>query len=537
MTLSKVEKLLKQIVSEKFKDEENIFSISEPPPHIKDDLSTSFAIAVSKRKKIPIDEVLNEIKNLFEKNNLEVNIQKPFINIKLPIKIYEEYLNELNSNNFLFYQEKYQNIKVIIEFVSANPTGPLHLASASGAALGDSLSRILKETGYQIFKEYYVNDTGKQIELLGKSLMARYRGEPPPPDGYQGEYLIEMAEYLKKNLREKADEWNKNNNYMEFASFAKEYIIKQQKEDLEKFDLIFDNWFYESELHKDNLPEKILEILEEKGAVEEKDGAKWLKTDNSEDKERVLVKSNGQKTYFLNDLAYHWTKYERSFNWIIDIWGADHHGYIPRMKAGIKLLGLDESKFTVIIHQLVSIKKGNEIIKMSKRQGKFHTLRELIEETSKDAVRFFFTTRSPNTHLVFDIELAKKQSQENPLYYVQYAHARINSIIENAKNYINIETLNSFGDYTPNDDERKILKKLFYFEKTIHQCIKDLSPHHITIYLIELAKEFHSYYEKHKIINPEDKNTTKARIFLIKGIKKILQKGLNLIGVSAPEKM
>jgi arginyl-tRNA synthetase len=260
--------------------------------------------------------------------------------------------------------------------------------------------------------------------------------------------------------------------------------------------------------------------------------------ENSEDKERVLVKSNGLKTYFLNDLAYHLTKYERGFDWIIDIWGADHHGYIPRMKAGIKMLGLDEKKFTVLIHQLVSIKKGDEILKMSKRAGTFYTLRRLVEETSKDAVRFFFTTRSPNTHLVFDIELAKKQSNENPLYYVQYAHARISSIMENSKNKnFNPEEINSFGDYEPTPDDKKVIKKIFWFEKILNQCVKDLSPHHITTYLIELAGEFHSYYERNKIIDETNENSTRARLFILKGIKSSIKKGLELIGVSAPERM
>ncbi|HPO94781.1 MAG TPA: arginine--tRNA ligase [Elusimicrobiales bacterium] len=534
MTPSEIESKIKELLRKDFSKDADLFSLTQPPAHIEADASTNFAIIISKKNKLKPEEVYSKISNILSEHGFKTETASGFINIFFPPKIYRDYINEINSGEKIFAKDYNKSKKTIIEFVSANPTGPLHLASASAASMGDSLSSIMKELGYPVFKEYYVNNVGNQIEMLGKSLMARYLGQDVCEEGYHGDYLIEIA----KKLPTEAKEWAEKNEILNFAKFAVNEIIKTQKEDMKLFGVDFDNWFYESELHEKNLPDLVLEKLIEKKAVEEKDGAKWLKMENSEDKERVLVKSNGLKTYFLNDLAYHLTKYERGFEWIIDIWGADHHGYIPRMKAGIKMLGLDEKKFTVLIHQLVSIKKGDEILKMSKRAGTFYTLRRLVEETSKDAVRFFFTTRSPNTHLVFDIELAKKQSNENPLYYVQYAHARISSIMENSKNKnFNPEEINSFGDYEPTPDDKKVIKKIFWFEKILNQCVKDLSPHHITTYLIELAGEFHSYYEKNKIIDETNENSTKARLFILKGIKSSIKKGLELIGVSAPERM
>ncbi len=534
MTIIALEKRIKKIFEKKFGEDTNMFSFSLPPPHLNFDLSSNFALIVAKKHKRNINDVFNDVKDLLKELKIDVELVNGFLNFRLPENIYQEYINLIISNETPFVKDENKKFKVIIEFVSANPTGPLHLASGVGASLGDSLARIMKECGFNVFTEYYVNDCGRQVELLGKSLMARYLGEEVGEDGYHGEYLFEIA----RKLPPEAKNWVEEDDIESFSRFAINEIITQQKKDLESFGVVFDNWFYESELHKNMLPDKILKILEEKNAVEIKEAAKWLKMEGTDDKERVLVKSNGAKTYFLNDLAYHWTKYERGFNWIIDIWGADHHGYIPRMKTGLKLMGFDERTFTVIIHQLVSIKRGNEVLKMSKRAGNFHTLRDLITETSKDAVRFFFTMRSPNTHLVFDVDLAKKQSNENPLYYVSYAHARCFSIIENA-NKLGIELNNGYilGEYNLTEDDRKILRKIFWFEKILFQCIKELTPHHITLYLIELAKEFHYYYERNRVIVPQDLKTTTARLFIISGVKEIIRKGLSLIGVSAPCKM
>jgi len=530
MIPSEIEEKIKEIIKKDFEKDINLFSITPPPHYVEEDASTNFGIIESKKNMLAIDEVYSKINKLLGENNFKTKILSGFINIEFPPGIYENYINRLLKEKKIFEKKENKCKKVIIEFVSANPTGPLHLASASGASLGDSLSNIMKELGYSVHKEYYVNNVGNQIEMLGLSLMARYNGNEPPENGYHGDYLMEIA----RKLPPEAKKWD----VKDFSNFAIKEIISDQKEDLNLFGVIFDRWFYESELYEKKLPDLILNELIKKERVEEKEGAKWLKMDNADDKERVLVKSNGAKTYFLNDLAYHKNKYERGFDWIIDIWGADHHGYIPRMKEGIKALGLDETKFQVLIHQLVSVKKGEEILKMSKRSGRFYTLRHLIEEASKDAVRFFFTMRNPNTHLIFDMDLAKKQSSENPLYYVQYAHARISSIIENARlKGFETNTIEGFGKYDITKDDRKILKKIFWFEKILNQSLKELSPHHITTYLIELAGEFHSYYERNRIIDETKTQETKARLFILKGVKETIRKGLEIIGVSAPEKM
>lgn len=533
MTPTKLHEKLKEIISKLYHGYEDLFNISPPPPHINYDLSTNFAIILSKKTSKPINEIAKELIETFSKHGFNSELISGFINIEIPTEIYASYIKNILTQPTPFKKNLNSKENINIEFVSANPTGPLHLASAVGACLGDSLANIFKELGYSVTKEYYVNDCGRQVKLLGESLLARYRNLPPPEDGYHGEYLIELVKFLPPQ----AKEWDEKNNIEKFSEFAISKIIEMHKEDLKKLGVEFDVWFFESELHKRNLTQKIIEILKEKDALEEKDNALWLKTGDETDKERVLKKSDGSNTYFLNDLAYHWTKYERGFTRIIDIWGADHHGYIPRMKAGIKLLGLDEKKFNVIIHQLVLIKKGNEIVKMSKRAGTFYTLRQLIEETSKDAVRFFFTMRNPNTHVIFDIELAKKQANENPLYYVQYAHARISSIIKNAK-LKNIPTeKENFDDYILSDDDKKLLRKIFWFEKVLEQAEKDLSPHHITVYLIELAKEFHSYYERNKVIDETDHVKSSTRIFILKGVKQILNKALSLIGIKAADEM
>jgi len=534
MTLSELESLMRKTISKNFPEDAHLFSITEPPSHIKADASTNFAIIVAKKNGIKIADVYKKISDNFDTLGISTELAGGFINIYFGKNIYANYISGILSSSSPFIKNENTDKKVIIEFVSANPTGPLHLASAISASLGDSISSIMKELGYTVFKEYYVNDAGNQVEMLGRSLLSRYTNTPLPEDGYHGEYLIEIA----KKLPDVAAEWAKNNDIKKFSDFALKEILEQQKKDLEDFGLTFDNWFFESELHKKGISDETLKLLEDRGAVEYRDGAKWLKSaDNLIDKENVLVKSNGLKTYFLNDLAYHRTKYERGFNWIIDIWGADHHGHISRMKSGVKMLGFDETKFTVILHQLISIKRGSEILKMSKRSGTFYTLREMMEETSKDAIRFFFTMRSPDTHIIFDIDLAKKQTSENPLYYVQYAHSRINSVIENAKAKGFDTDISELSKYELSDDDRIIFKKLFWFEKSLNQCVKDLSPHHLTTYLIELAKEFHSYYERNRVIDETNPDTTLARITILKAIKFTIKKGLDLLGVSAPERM
>lgn len=532
MMINYLEEKIKKILLNKFTENEvELFSLTKAPAHVKADFSTNFALILAKKLKKTPEELAKDLVDLLLEHKIEAFSIGGFVNIKIDNNLLFDFVSRFLSDEYYFINPKNQEKKVIIEFVSANPTGPLHLASGSAATLGDSLSNIMKICGYKVHKEYYVNDTGNQIKMLGLSLKARFLNQPVPENGYNGLYLKEIAEQLPDEAKDWEDE--------RFSQFAIEKILSEQKKDLEDFGVVFDRWFRESELHQRKLPELVLKKLKDAQMVYEKDGALWfgVKNSNEDDKDRVLVKSDGSNTYFLNDIAYHLDKYERGFNWIIDIWGADHHGYIPRMKAAIEALGKDKETFTVLIHQLVSIKKGQKLLKMSKRAGELITLRELFEDIGVDAARFFFSSRCPNTHLIFDLELARKKSNENPVYYVQYVHARINAIFENAiEKGINIDEKINYN-YQLNEEEKNLLIKVLWLERVLATCIKDLSCHHLNTYLIELSGLFHSFYDKYKVIDLNNLEQTKTRLFIIKAVQKAIKIGLNLLGVSAPLKM
>ncbi|MBI4655373.1 MAG: arginine--tRNA ligase [Elusimicrobia bacterium] len=548
------EELLKKKIAITFgigQEEIKKFSFSSPPAHLNCDVSISWPISAAKFLKKPPIEIAEKIASLLT-GEFAVNasvLPPGFVNVEFPCEFLANSAKEMISTQDYFVDAKNKAEKVNIEFVSANPTGPLHLASGRAATLGDSLARIMKFLGYDVSTEYYVNDAGRQVELLGLSLKARYSAAEPPENGYKGEYLKEIAAKIPSGS-EISDAG--------FSKLAVDEILQQHKKALRDFGVKFDRWFFESELLSGDKLNKALELLKSRGMVLEKDGAVWFGSSceqaDADDKDRVLVKSGGKPTYFLSDIAYHMDKFDRGFTRLIDIWGADHHGYVPRMKSAIQAIGKKNESFTVIIHQLVYLKRGEQIVKMSKREGEFVTLKELLDEAGKDACRFFFATRSPNTHFNFDIDLAKKQSQENPVYYVQYVHARICSIFRNAagagrhcpqsvpralgaaeKNISAEKT--DFPEVALNPEERKILAKLIWFEKILKNCVQELSPHSLTSYLAELAGLFHSFYDKHKVLDATDMETTEFRIFLLKGVKFVISKGLDLLGVSAPEKM
>jgi len=423
---------------------------------------------------------------------------------------------------------------ILLEFVSANPTGPVHVASARAATLGDSLSRILSRRGHRVRTEYYVNDVGRQVELLGLSVKARYeeaRGRPGafPEQGYHGEYIKELAAQAPPE----AERWTAQ----EFSNFSVERMLAAHKRDMEEvFHVRFDRWFRESELHAADALGKTLEKLRGLKHVYEKDGATWLgssETESGDDKDRVLVRADGRPTYFLADIAYHEDKLARGFSELIDIWGADHHGYVPRMKAAIEALGHPPGAFHAIIHQLVHLCRGKEAVKMSKRSGEFVTLRDLVEEAGLDATRFFFALRSPNAHMNFDIELAKKQSQENPVYYAQYVHARIRSIFREAEK----SSLKPRPGPTPEPTARALLVKLAWFPEALAACERELSPHPLAGYLMELSGLFHPFYEQCRVADPAAPEISAARLALCEGVARVIGDGLGLLGVSAPEKM
>ncbi|MHB0995301.1 MAG: arginine--tRNA ligase [Elusimicrobiales bacterium] len=506
------------------------FALAAPPPHIKADASIAWPIAGAKLLKKPPLKVAEELKAALA-GAVDAEVVPPgFVNVKLGNAFLFAALKDLERPGSL-HRPEYAGEKINLEFVSANPTGPMHLASGRGATLGDSLARILKELGADVATEFYVNNVGRQVEKLGLSLKARFEDQEPPADGYQGDYLKDLAAALP----ETASGWSN----AQFSEYAVTEMLKLHKADMQAFGVHFDRWFLESELHQAGGPAKALATLKEKGMAYEKEGAVWFGAASeleSDDKDRVLVKADGRNTYFLNDIAYHLNKFSRGFGRLIDIWGADHHGYVPRMEAAVKALG--SGAFKVIIHQQVSLLRGKEVVKMSKRAGDFIPLKELVDDVGADACRFFFASRGPNTHLNFDVELAKKKSNENPVYYVQYVHARIASIFDNAAGK-GVDPAAGFDEAKVqiNPEERALMLKLLWMEKTLADCARDNSPHHLTTYLTELAALFHSFYDQHKVLDPENKETTAYRLFLLKAVKSMISRGLALLGVSAPERM
>lgn len=508
------------------------FCLAAPPPHIKADASIAWPIAGAKLLKKPPLKIAEELKAALGAELDPQTVPPGFVNLKFSTGFLFAALREIEKPG-CFSRPEFAGEKINLEFVSANPTGPMHLASGRGATLGDSLARIWKELGAEVSTEFYVNDAGRQVELLGRSLQARLEDQEPPQDGYQGDYLKDMAAALPPE----ASGWS----HKQFSDYAVSEMLKLHEADMRAFGVEFDRWFRETELHKSGAPEKTLAALKARGMTYEKDGATWLGTSSvmdSDDKDRVLVKSDGRNTYFLNDIAYHLDKFDRGFTRVIDIWGADHHGHVPRMEAAVEALGREKSDFRVIIHQQVSLLRGAEIVKMSKRAGDFISLKELVDDVGSDACRFFFASRGPNTHLNFDVDLAKKRSNDNPVYYVQYVHARICSIFDNAAAK-GVDPAAGFDEAKVqiNPEERALMLKLLWLEKTLADCARDNSPHHLTTYLMELAASFHSFYDQHKVLVPEDKEVSAFRLYLLRAVKGVIAKGLGLLGVSAPERM
>ena len=432
--------------------------------------------------------------------------------------------------------------RVQVEFVSANPTGLLHMGNARGGALGDTLAAVLNEAGYVCDKEYYINDAGNQVENLGKSVEARYfellgRDDYQiPEDGYHGKDIIATAQRLLDEKGESLVDLSE----AERRELMKNYALKEKvagiRGSLENFGVVFDNWFSEQSLHDAGSVHEVVDILREQGVVDEKDGAQWLRaTDWGEEKDEVLVRSNGTPTYFAADIAYHRDKFERGYKRLINIWGADHHGHVARLKGAMTALGYDGDDITVILMQLVRLYRGGEIVKMSKRSGKYVTLDELIEEVGKEAARFFFIMRSPDSALDFDLDLAKAESSDNPVYYVQYAHARICSILSVA------------GGKTPQaadvdlsllteENERVLIRKLAEWPQEVADAARELAPYHLAYYAKELANAFHSFYNSCKVLT-DDAALRDARLALVDCTRITLRNVLTLLGLSAPERM
>lgn len=458
--------------------------------------------------------------------NIYLNDEYVFSGIENVLKADKDY-GKLNIGN---------NEKIDIEFVSANPTGILHLGTARGAAYGANLANIMSFAGYNVTKEYYINDAGNQINSLGLSLKERYKGlcgleENMPEDGYYGNEIIDIA----KNIKDKYSDKKLDEDIEYFKKVAVDYLLGIIKKDLSDFKVTFDVWTSEKDIRAKGRIEESIKILDEKGLVYKKDDALFLKTTNyGDDKDRVLVKTDGSYTYLVPDIAYHLDKFDRGFDYLVDVFGADHHSYVSRLKASIEALGYDKDKLEVRLLQMVRLLRDGEVVKMSKRTGGNITIRELVDEIGSDAARYFFASRSLDGQMDFDINLALKKSNENPFFYVGYAHARICSIINEA----NLKKINFATTYEKiyDDDSKALLLKVYDFSSVVEVSSGKKEPHLITNYVYELASMFHNYYGKHRILT-EDIASSSQRLSLIKAVAITINNALNLIGVEAPNKM
>jgi arginyl-tRNA synthetase len=432
--------------------------------------------------------------------------------------------------------------KVQLEFVSVNPTGPLHVGHGRGAVLGSTLANVLTVSGYAVEKEFYTNDMGNQIDNFGRSLYARYRQcldqeAAMPPDGYYGNYMIDLAKEIIQEQGDKFLSLPEGEAVSQLAEFGVARMLQGIKQDLELLNVVFDSWFSEKSLYQGGQYDRAMELLQRGRYIAKKENATWFESSSlGEDKDNVLVRSDGSPTYFASDVAYHYNKFlERKFDRVIDIWGADHQGHVPRMKAVLKALGQDPEQLKVIICQLVTLRRGEEIVKVSKRSGDIITLQEVVDEVGLDACRFIFLSRSADSQMDFDIELAKQQSADNPVYYVQYAHARIASILNLAKQR---EIDCSQGDVSllTTEPELTLIRRLIILPEIVEQVAVTLEPHHLPYYAQDLATAFHSFYKQCRVVS-EDEALTKARLKLVQATQIALAKVLRLMGMAAPEKM
>ncbi|BDF79173.1 MULTISPECIES: arginine--tRNA ligase [Bacteria] len=437
--------------------------------------------------------------------------------------------------------------KAQVEFVSANPTGPLHVGHGRGAAVGDVTGNILSFAGWNVEKEYYVNDAGLQMNILGRSTQSRYfellgRPEkfPFPEESYKGRYIYDIAQEVVDARGEEFLERPLEESLPFFRTYAAGRILEQIKNELGEFGVTFDNFFSEKSLYDRNLVAAAVQTLKERGHLYEQDEALWFRsTEYGDDKDRVLMRSNGVPTYFTSDIAYHKEKFDRGFERVIDVWGADHHGYVPRMKAAIEALGYDPKKFTILLIQFVNLLRDGEQVKMSTRSGQFVELQEVVREVGVDAARYYFLMRRSDSHLDFDLELAKSQSADNPVYYVQYAHARLCSILQKAaEKGIAVPGVSAFDpDVIATPEEKRLFTKLAQFPEEVGRAAADLEPHRIVSYVYELAGDFHSYYNNGGRILEESGALRDSHLLMVAAIRTVIANALRLLGISAPEKM
>ncbi|MBX3123493.1 MAG: arginine--tRNA ligase [Nitrospira sp.] len=538
------------------------------------DVSCTVAMSLSASERRPPFEIAQIIADHIQDRDAlfsRVDIARPgFLNLTLQPDLWMEVLRHIETQRAEYGHSRLgQGRRVLVEYVSANPTGPLHVGHGRGAAVGQALVRLLRATGHEVVSEYYINDAGRQMKLLGVSVLARYlescgQAVPFPEDGYQGEYIRAVAARVKAEQGVTLLSLSSSEAEQRSKDFAYRELLALIRQDLETFGITFESWFSEASLLSSGAVEQVLSELKSRDLLFDQEGAQWFRSSAyGDEKDRVVRKQEGDYTYLASDIAYHRDKLRRGFDLLVDVWGADHHGYIPRMQAVVQAYGYPKERLRVVLVQMVNLLRGGRKVEMSKRAGEFITLREVMDEVGADAAKFFFLMRDSSTHLDFDLELAKQQSQENPVYYVQYAHARISSLLRVAASRGIECPLPSQADLKLlNDpDELAIIRKLSLFPVVLEASAVELEPHRMAYYLRELAGLVHPFYNKHRILPPMtdldatpasptepsastsrvpeavSPGLTGARLALMWSVQQVVRNGLTVLGVSSPEQM
>ena len=522
---------------------EGRFTIEVPKREEQGDFSTNFALVAAGIDKRKPRDLAGQLAELLGKDPIiaRVEIAGPgFINLFLSKDVWASVLAPIYEQDERFGQSDIgHGRRVLVEFVSANPTGPLSVGHGRNAVLGDAIARVLAASGYAVHREYYFNDAGRQMRVLGESTKARYLellGLPNtfPEDGYQGDYIYDIA----RSMIESDGDRYKDVEITAFRDRAQQAIFADIDATLKRIGIGFDTYFNEHTLYEDGRIDEVVNTLRAKGLVYEQEGATWFKTSEfGQEQDRVIIKSTGEPTYRLPDIAYHCDKFKRGFDWMVNVFGSDHIATVPDVLAGIRAMGYDDSRITVVLYQFVTLLRDGKQVKMSTRKATFVTVDELVDEVGPDALRFFFLMRKPDNLIEFDLELAKKQSQENPVFYVQYAHARLCSIERQAgEQGITVTAEDQVFHRLVEPEEYALLKAMADYPQLLAGAAADLAPHRVIFYLMELAGQFHSFYNKHKVLT-SDRELSQARLLLCGALKRVFRNGLGLIGLSAPESM
>jgi arginyl-tRNA synthetase len=522
----------------------------EPPKQQEfGDLATNVAMLWAQKARKPPRLIAELILNNFEDPQgilARKEIAGPgFLNFAFSSKFYYQRLRELAEG-----KEAHLDIgggrRVQVEFASVNPTGPLHVGHGRVAVIGDVLARLHEAVGFEVEREYYVNDAGKQMENLGRSLYARYQellGAQPefPADGYPGDYIKEIAKQVKSESGSKIMTASKDAAIEYFTQYGGDVLLQTIKRQLDEFGIHFNSFFSEKALRERNEVVQTLNLLRSRGLTYTENGAEWFRSAKyGDDKDRTVIKSDGELTYFASDIAYHRNKFERKFSKLINVWGADHHGYVPRLKAAMQGLDYDSNRLQVVLVQMVQLTRSGEPVRMGKRTGEFVSLEEVLQEVGRDAARFFFLMRKSDSHLDFDLDLAKRQSSDNPVFYVQYAHARVASIVEQAhrngltSNGSDLDEVRVERLELP--EEIALIRMMIQFDDVLEESVRELEPHRLVFYLLELAGEFHRYYNRCRVIS-DDRGLSRARLLLVQHIQRTIRRGLEVLGIEAPMKM